>query len=599
MSFFKRNPFVAIGLLAIILVGLPAAIFLSQNRVENRSRAAKSVVLSFMPTSSQSSPIGARAGSDITLDLMLDPGQNLVSFLRTEIIFDPSKVQITGTDSFQVNTTAFPQTIQSPSVAGDKLGFSISVGADGTKAIQAPTKVGTLTVKALTSSVSAPQLTQISFGENTLVLSIGSESTYTENVLSSTSPAYLLINSTTITTTPSASRCSDTIDNDNNGFIDAKDSTCHTDNNPNNPNSYDPNRDGEHGGYNTCADSRDNNNNNLIDGGDPICHTDGNANNPDSYNPNLPEGAAACINYIASLTGSNEVPPNSSNGLARAAFTIGDNNEIYYNVNVGGLELNKITAVHIHSPAAVGSNAPDRVTLFDGSGEFINPIGGATNIIAQDIISDIKSGRAYVNLHTEQFPNGELRGQIACAGNGTTLSLTVFLHGIGASGDNSNPTGNSLSNKTPKHTTRRANVSIYDTTNKLVATSFGDIVYSSASGNYKGNVTTSTPVPAGSYNVRVGTNQHLFRRIAGIQNIASSGANILPAIALVTGDIDDNNKLDILDYNALIGCYTDLLPAPSCVGQAKQLATDINDDGLVNQTDYNLFLREIANQPGE
>ncbi len=98
--------------------------------------------------------------------------------------------------------------------------------------------------------------------------------------------------------------CSDGVDNDGDGLIDAADPECHTDGNPNNPASYNPNDDNEAnggggddgddgdrdtaggGGAAQCSDNRDNDGDGLIDERDPGCHTDGNPNNPASYNPN-------------------------------------------------------------------------------------------------------------------------------------------------------------------------------------------------------------------------------------------------------------------------------------------------------------------------
>lgn len=79
-------------------------------------------------------------------------------------------------------------------------------------------------------------------------------------------------------------QCADGIDNDGDGLIDAADPQCHTDGNPNNPNSYNPGGKSEAGGA-QCADGKDNDGDGLIDAADPGCHTDGNANNPNSYNP--------------------------------------------------------------------------------------------------------------------------------------------------------------------------------------------------------------------------------------------------------------------------------------------------------------------------
>jgi LPXTG-motif cell wall-anchored protein len=89
-------------------------------------------------------------------------------------------------------------------------------------------------------------------------------------------------------------QCSDMVDNDNDGVIDAADPGCHSDGNANNPDSYNPNDNSEadsgtsgSGGETSapeCSDNRDNDGDGRIDENDPGCHTDGNANNANSYN---------------------------------------------------------------------------------------------------------------------------------------------------------------------------------------------------------------------------------------------------------------------------------------------------------------------------
>ncbi|MFP5361216.1 MAG: LPXTG cell wall anchor domain-containing protein [Thermoleophilia bacterium] len=111
-----------------------------------------------------------------------------------------------------------------------------------------------------------------------------------------------------------APACSDGIDNDGDGLIDIADPGCHTDGNPNNPDSFNPSDTseanptgtggsgdaGEGAGRPECSDNRDNDNDGLIDERDPGCHTDGNANNPASYDPDdtseidtVPDGAGS------------------------------------------------------------------------------------------------------------------------------------------------------------------------------------------------------------------------------------------------------------------------------------------------------------------
>ncbi|MDP1820275.1 MAG: hypothetical protein Q8K58_10360 [Acidimicrobiales bacterium] len=81
--------------------------------------------------------------------------------------------------------------------------------------------------------------------------------------------------------------CSDTADNDGDGVIDAQDPGCHTDGNPDNPDSYNPDDDDESDGE--CADRVDNDTDGTTDFDDPDCHTDGDPKNPDSYDPNRTE----------------------------------------------------------------------------------------------------------------------------------------------------------------------------------------------------------------------------------------------------------------------------------------------------------------------
>lgn len=286
-------------------------------------------------------------------------------------------------------------------------------------------------------------------------------------------------------------RCSDGIDNDGNGFTDAQDSTCHTDGNPANPGSYDPNKDGEHGNS-TCSDSKDNNGNGLIDGQDPACHTDGNPNNPSSYDPTRDEGAYPTLAPTAAPTATDTSP---------------------------------------------------------------TPVG-------------------------------------------TGLALTVFLHGIGNSGDNANPTEFSLSNKTPGHPTRNTFAQLYDINNNLIATASGTVSYSSPSGSFVGTIYTQAQITPGQYSIKVRSDYHLTRLVTTIQTIAANQVNQISAVTLVAGDVNNDNTLNILDYNLILDCYSDLAPAPNC-NATKKVTTDLNDDGNVNQFDYNLFLREISTQPGD
>lgn len=112
--------------------------------------------------------------------------------------------------------------------------------------------------------------------------------------------------------------CADGVDNDGDGLVDAADPDCHTDGDPNNPDSYDPDRD-ETGGQ--CADARDNDGDGAIDAADPDCHTDGDPNNPDSYDPTRSEGAGGSGGYGGGGSGAGQLPATGA-GIATGAAAL-------------------------------------------------------------------------------------------------------------------------------------------------------------------------------------------------------------------------------------------------------------------------------------
>src|SRR5687767_8508895 len=125
--------------------------------------------------------------------------------------------------------------------------------------------------------------------------------------------------------------------------------------------------------------------------------------------------------FIAELTGKEEVPPNESpsSGFAWLKIT---NDEIRFQVNV--TDMDKVNAAHIHL-AEAGKNGPVVLTLFmGGPTEQVNGTIGEANVTASnlegpmkgkdvtDLVTAMKDGTTYVNVHTTDFPNGEIRGQL-------------------------------------------------------------------------------------------------------------------------------------------------------------------------------------------
>lgn len=178
----------------------------------------------------------------------------------------------------------------------------------------------------------------------------------------------------------------------------------------------------------------------------------------------------------------------------------------------------------------------------------------------------------------------------------TKVSLSLLLHGIGKGGDSANPGG--TGNTSPTRTQRTVTLEVSNQQNQLVLTKQGTVVYNNTPGNFIGTIDLGTTLPGGAYTMRIKTNQYLKSLIPGIQTLTAGQTLNLPVTTLITGDINNDNVINIVDYNILLGCYSDLLPATNCTTGNKALA-DINDDGSVNAFDYNLFLRELTNVQGD
>lgn len=192
MSFFTGKKLLLIGMFLLLLIGIPVTIYILQQQTNNQSHAQKSTVLSYTPDSTPSSPVQKTVGDEFTMDLMVNPGANLVSFVSFEIHYDPQYLSVATANGFVPNAAAFPTILEGPTVTPGKITGTLSVGAEPTRAIQTPTKAGTITFKALKATGVQP--TQITYIQpTTKVLSIGSNDQFSEDVLSSATPAYVVI----------------------------------------------------------------------------------------------------------------------------------------------------------------------------------------------------------------------------------------------------------------------------------------------------------------------------------------------------------------------------------------------------------------------
>jgi len=110
------------------------------------------------------------------------------------------------------------------------------------------------------------------------------------------------------------------------------------------------------------------------------------------------------------LTASQEVPANGSTATGDVQVTLNKTTgAITVTGSFTGLTSNA-TAAHIHGPAAVGSTAPVIVPLTVPSSLAGTVTGTATMSTVQ--MNDMLNQMTYVNIHSEMFPDGEIRAQI-------------------------------------------------------------------------------------------------------------------------------------------------------------------------------------------
>jgi hypothetical protein len=139
--------------------------------------------------------------------------------------------------------------------------------------------------------------------------------------------------------------------------------------------------------------------------------------------------------FKAKLKGENEVPPVTSAATGKAKFKVKDD-VITSNINFTG--ITDVTAAHIHA-GIKGQNGEPVVDLLKtgspnktegriiikgniSSSDLQGPMAGKT---LQDLQTAMGSEETYVNIHTSEHPDGEIRGQIKVSGANATNADTV------------------------------------------------------------------------------------------------------------------------------------------------------------------------------
>lgn len=208
---------------------------------------------------------------------------------------------------------------------------------------------------------------------------------------------------------------------------------------------------------------------------------------------------------------------------------------------------------------------------------------------------------------------GQACGDGTGGGDQTKLSFVIGLNTIGTTGTNTVALF-ANSNKNPQHPKRTLNVEVYNNSNQKVEEVEAEINYVADEdkpnyGKFIGSVNLADDFVTGNYTVKVKADGRLKKQIPGIQKITAGTTNTMATVNLIAGDIDNDNKIGILDYGILISCSifakTETARALCDQDESYRLLSDLNDDGesdeiqKIDEFDYGYFIQEYSVQAGD
>jgi len=115
----------------------------------------------------------------------------------------------------------------------------------------------------------------------------------------------------------------------------------------------------------------------------------------------MPGSGAIKVN----LSGSEEVPPVSVPGSGSGSFRVSEDGTLSGSVTTKDVQG---TMAHIHR-GAKGQNGPIMVPLEKKGDTYSVPAGRK---LTPQQMEELKAGNLYVNVHTNRYKGGEVRGQL-------------------------------------------------------------------------------------------------------------------------------------------------------------------------------------------
>ena len=116
------------------------------------------------------------------------------------------------------------------------------------------------------------------------------------------------------------------------------------------------------------------------------------------------------------LTGSQEVPPNSSTGTGSAQVSFNPDTKIITYSMTWQLGVSTATTTNMHFHGAAdgtdSKSSPPVIGITGFTTASSGSISGTTSVLTDEEINQLLAGKWYLNIHSTTVPGGELRGNI-------------------------------------------------------------------------------------------------------------------------------------------------------------------------------------------
>ncbi len=184
----------------------------------------------------------------------------------------------------------------------------------------------------------------------------------------------------------------------------------------------------------------------------------------------------------------------------------------------------------------------------------------------------------------------------------TFMNLTLGIDGIGTT-----PRIPIGGNKNPDHTNRNLTIKLYNTNDNSKYAEFFEhtFTYNPSSEKYESQIELLGVGQTGNYNLYVQGPRYLYSQYPGSVAINQGQTVNLNSqnFYMITGNINNSdlseNRIDLMDYNVFISCSIYSQDTSACEQDPNNPEnSDLDDNGIINEDDYTLFLKEFANQQG-